>query len=929
MHWHLGEMVASAAARHPHQPLYTFLHSDREDQTVSAAQLHRDAGLAAALLRENGVKPGMILPLVFDHGYELVAAFWAAVYLGAVPTIMAYLPRESRSRTYLERLAQLVRFTGAETVVTTGAIEPYLRPGLAQVGCRILVFPEPWIADAHLTGAALGEPVDPPYIQFSSGTTGLPKGVRLSHAALIEYCRVSSEHFVATIDDVTVGWLPLYHDMGLANQIFEPLVVPRHSVLISPAAWLSEPHRLLTAIDRFRGSITWMPNFAFRYCTRRIRDEQITGLDLSSWRVVGNASEPVLVEDLRAFAARFGPYGVRETALTVSYGMAEHVAGMTWTAHDRAPRIDWVSVRGLEEGKAVPAVANTAGSRAIVSCGEPLSEVALRIVDDTGRDLAEREIGEILATGPFIFKGYYAMPEESAAALRDGWLHTGDLGYLADGELHLCGRKKDLIIVGGRNLHPHQLEEVAAAVLADRVRLTAAFGVPNPQLGTEMPIIVCEMRQVPDAASGAALERLVREHVREMLQVFVGDVYFVDKGWIVRSTSGKINRAANRAKYLSERSPRESPTTTVGGAVASPDAAASTEDRLVRIWRELFDQAQIDRDADFFKLGGDSLQAAELSVAVEEEFHRSLPATALIAAPTLRALALLLEDTELAVSSRTLVALQPATASLRRPIFFCVHGLGGGVLDYRPLSQALGPEQPFYGLQARGVDGEGPIDDSIEAMAAHYIETIRPLQSHGPYYLGGYCFGGVVAYEMARQITAAAERVALVAILEGYAPIVDGTQNRMRREWRFLINFVRSLPYWLRDYRQLGHIQRQARTRRIMRVAKKRIMRLAGIDVELEIPDMLDGVGSLPAHIQRVLETHLGATRRYTPTPYAGRVVLFRTPHTVLQAPEEDRGWGELTTEPVDVQMIAGSHGTILQEPHVAVLAEKLRAFLR
>jgi acyl-CoA synthetase (AMP-forming)/AMP-acid ligase II len=684
MHTHLADMVTTLARSEPDKRIFTFLYADRDEQIITAGQLHHDASRIAAILRDQGVKRGDILPLTFDHGYELVATFWGAIYLGAVPTILPYLSPETRSQAYLEHVARLARFANATTVVTMSGFQSYLEQGLADVTCRIVALPsgalddpkqqtEPWPAV---------EPSEPPYIQFSSGTTGSPKGVVLSHAALLHYCRVSCEHFAATPNDVTVGWLPLYHDMGLVNQILEPLFVPHHSVLMSPAAWLSEPHRLFEAIHKFRGTITWMPNFAFRYCTRRIRDEQISGLDLSSWRIIGNASEPVFHDDLEAFAKRFAAQGVHGDALTISYGLAEHVAGVTWGTPDRAPDVDWVREEGMEERKALPAEPHALRSRGIVSCGHPLPTVVLRVVNDARQELAEREIGEVLVHSPMVFKGYYLMPEESAAALSDGWLHTGDLGYLAD-----------------------------------------------------------------------------------------------------------------------------------------------------------------------------------------------------------------------------------------------------GVLDYRPLSHALGAEQPFYGLQARGVDGAGPIDTSIEEMAAHYVQTIKAVQPQGPYYLGGYCFGGIVAYEMARQLTAAADSVALVAIMEGYAPIGDAQRKATWREWQFVGNFVRTLPYWLRDYLRLGRMRRQARGRRIIRVARKRLLRLAGFKVALEVQDMFDGP-SRPAQLQKVLESHLAAARQYSPTSYAGGVVLFRTPQRLLQAPEQDMGWSKLSTKPVDVQMIAGSHGTILEEPHVRVLAEKLRSLL-
>jgi fatty-acyl-CoA synthase len=925
----LNDIVTRLAAHAPDTRIFTFLHPERDPQSITAGQLHRDATQIAAMLHQHGVQREDILPLAFDHSYELVAAFWGAMYLGAVPAILPYVNREAPSQAYAEQVARLARFANAATVVTMGGFRSSLGRGLAGTACRILALPSP-LTDGPAPNApwCAADPSDTPYIQFSSGTTGSPKGVVQSHAALLHYLQVSSSDLALTPDDVTVGWLPLYHDMGLVNQILQPLFFPHHSVLMSPAAWMSEPHRLLRAIHDFRGTISWMPNFAFRYCTRRIRYEQIAGIDLSSWRVAGNASEPVLLEDVQSFAARFAAHGLRGSALTVSYGLAEHVAGLTWTPHDRAPDVDWVREDGLEERRALPAEPHSVGSRPIVSCGNPLPTVAVRVVDGAAREVAEREIGEVLARSPLVFRGYYLMPDESALTLQDGWLRTGDLGYIADGQLYVCGRQKDLIIVGGRNIYPNHLEAIAASVLGEQGRFAAAFGVPNPHLGTEMPILVCEMREVPDEAVGVRLQQEIRERIERTSQLYVGDVHLVDRGWIVRTTSGKINRAATRGKYLAEKRHTESKAVRAHDVPRTSAGASATERRLIAIWETVFARAPIHREDDFFALGGDSLLAALLTLAIEEHFQCSLPPTALLEAPTISGLARVLERPPAPVANDILVPLRPANPSPRRPVFFCVHGLGGGVLDYRPLSDALGAEQPFYALQAPGFDGTDTIGASLEAMAARYVQAVKAFQPEGPYHLGGYCFGGVVAYEMARQLTEAAETVSLVAILEGYAPIANAHGSWAWREWQLAVNFVREMPYWLRDYLRLGRLRMQARNRRLIRVAKKRLMRLAGWRVEVRLDDVLDHFPSRPAHVQKVLESHLAAAHRYAPTPYAVRVVLFRTPHRLLQAPEQDMGWSRLSTEPVDVQMIAGSHATILQEPHVRVLAAKLKAFL-
>lgn len=921
---HLGQRLADLAARRPETLLLTFLQPDGEDRSITAAALDRDACRVAAALRDLGVRPGDILPLVFDHGYELVAAFWGAIYLGAIPTILPYLSRETRTRAYLDHVARLVRFVRAPTVVTTGAVAAYLREGLAADGHRVAVL-APGDGDRMSEDAfPASEPVDPPYIQFSSGTTDVPKGVCLTHAALLRFNELAEAMTAMGPGDVSVGWLPLYHDMGLLTQILDPISAARHSVIMSPTVWLREPQRLFQAVHRFRGTTTWMPNFAFRYCTRRVHDAQLAGVDLSSWRIVGNGSERVSHEELEAFARRFAPFGLKREALTVSYGMAEHIAGITWTPHDRFPDVDWVAAAALERGRAEPAPAGDPASSAVVSCGYPMRGVTLRIAGEAGEPLGDRRVGEILVESPMLFTGYYALPEESAASLQHGVLRTGDVGYLAGGQLYVCGRKKDLIIVGGRNIHPTQIEAIAGAALGDQGRVAAAFAVPNPELGTEMPVVVCEMHPLPDASTHPGLQQLIRERVSQALRLYVADVRFVDRGWVVRTTSGKVHRSASREKYLAERRRDEPVAATPETASGRASGASDTERRLFAIWRGLFPGREPARDEDFFALGGDSLLAVQMAIEIEETFGRALPAMALVGSPTIAALARLLETgTEVTPGDETLVPLHPAaTEDVHRPPFFCVHGIGGGVVDYRPLAHALGPEQPFFGLQARQT-GAGPSDETIEGMAARYVDTIKRIQPAGPYYLGGYCYGGIVAFEMAGQLLEAGDEVAVVAIMEGYAPpaIAGGG---VAREWRIAIDFARSLPYWLRDYLQLGRMHRRVRNRRLARVVRRRIVRLLGRDQPLTVADLMDHDASRPAAIQRVLESHLAAGRRYVPRRHAAPLVLLRTPRRLLEAPQHDMGWGALSSRPVVVELIEGAHATILREPHVRVLAATL-----
>ncbi len=927
---YLTDLVTRAAASDPDREIWHLLFADRPTQTITARQLDRDAGQIAASLEEQGVKPGAILPLVFDHSYELVAAFWGAMYLGAVPTILPYLSNATRSKGYLTHLRRLIEFVHARTVLTTPESKPYLEQGLVDSACNVLTLPP--LTDTSWSEANARFPQhnasDLPYIQFSSGTTGAPKGVMQTDAALLHYLNVSSTGQAATPEDVGVGWLPLYHDMGLVNQILKPLFVGYPSVFMSPADWLRQPERLFEAIHAYRGTVTWMPNFAFRYCVRRIRDEQLAGLDLSSWRILGNGSEPVQAQDLDAFAERFAPYGFRKNALTIGYGLAEHIAGMCWTPHDRAPEIDWVSEKGLEEHKAAPVGPHAAGSRPIVSCGYPMSTVSVRIVNEQGQELPERRVGQVFVSSPCLFSGYYLLPQESDRVLRDGWLNTEDLGYLADGQLYICGRKKDLMIIGGRNLHPTHLEAIVEPIVGKECRYVAAFGVPNPDLGTETPVVVCEMRELPpDEIAHNLLQRKIREQVQESLDLFVSDVYLVEPGWIVKTTSGKINRTANRAKYLAEQ-PERAQTAPSLTATSDPRTNLTpTQYKLLGIWQRLFKQTDIRVTDNFFHLGGDSLLGVQMMLEIEQQFGRTLSEAVLVQSPTISALATILDGDPHSISASQLVPLQPVTPQSQHPIFFGVHGLGGGLLMYKSLVHALGPAQPFYGLQPFGADGTLQPYNSIPEMAASYIKAIREIQPHGPYYLGGFCFGGVVAFEMAHRLTLAGERVALLVLFDTSAPLENFKRDGLVDRARFALAFARSVPPWTFDYVRFQLIKLQRDKRRIRRLLGKVLPR-TGRRVELQAQDVISPVSQVPAPTQRVVQAHKAALRKYLPTPYSGRMVLFRTKYPSLETPERDMGWHRLNTAPIDIYTVPGSHDTILHEANVRDVADALRRYL-
>jgi acyl-CoA synthetase (AMP-forming)/AMP-acid ligase II len=297
-----------------------------------------------------------------------------------------------------------------------------------------------------------------------------------------------------------------------------------------------------------------MPNFGFSLITRRVRDADLVGLDLSSLRMLINGAEMAREDSMASFMERLTPSGLRSDVMYSGYGMAEVVL----TISVGPLRIDWINAAELRQsGRATAMTERAPGAMPLVSSGPTIEGVELAICDAEGNFLPDRQLGEVMVRSPGRFNGYWQRPDLSQAALFGDWLHSGDLGYLADGELYLCGRQKDLIIVGGSNIHPEDVEAIAERVEGVQPGRAVAFGVADSQLGTERIVLLCELRE-PPPENLRDIDRTLRRAVLRELDVTLGDLRFVPRGWIVKTTSGKHARTANREKYLSEKVPSSS-----------------------------------------------------------------------------------------------------------------------------------------------------------------------------------------------------------------------------------------------------------------------------------------------------------------------------------------------------------------------------------
>jgi 1-acyl-sn-glycerol-3-phosphate acyltransferase len=530
---------------------------DGSDTPITYGGVYREAAAVAAGLRERGVVPGERVALLLRTEPAFFHAYFGVLFAGGVP-VPLYPPfRADQIEEYASRQAAILRNAGTRILLTfaeaerASALLRPLVPNLTTVAT---------LADIRHDGADvppdLGVGADAlALIQYTSGSTGTPKGVALSHANLLANIRAIGEAFDLRGDDVGVTWLPLYHDMGLIGAWFAPLYYGMPIVSMSPLAFLAKPVRWLEAISTHRGTVTAAPNFAFDLCARKIPDADLAGLDLSSWRCALNGAEAVLAGTIERFTTRFAPLGFRPDALQPVYGLAEGSLCVTAPPLGRVPPVERLSRAAFQEARAIERAApDDPQPLTFVACGRPIPRHELRIVDDAGADRQPRVEGRVQFRGPSSMQGYFENPEATAAVVRDGgWIDTGDLGFLDDeGDLYVTGRAKDVIIAGGRNIYPQEVEEAVADVPGVRRGCVAAFGVQDARSGTERLVVVAETRGALPP-EGSPLHAAVAAAIVAAIGVPADTIVFARAGSIPKTSSGKIRRASTRDLYETGR----------------------------------------------------------------------------------------------------------------------------------------------------------------------------------------------------------------------------------------------------------------------------------------------------------------------------------------------------------------------------------------
>ena len=549
----LTEALEYHAQRQPER-LTVHLYEEGDEKSLTYRALWDGALLYAARLVEAGVTPGQTVAIMLPTCREYLFCFYGVLLAGGIPVPLYPPARLATIEDHMTRHIGILKSAGASIMVTIPEAKALAWLLRAQVeSLRAVLVPADFASPAtgftpvRGTGGQIG------FLQYTSGSTGNPKGVVLTHANLLANVKAMGKAARATTEDVFVSWLPLYHDMGLIGGCFATMYLGFPVVLMSPLAFLSRPSQWLRAIHRHRGTISGGPNFSYELCLRRIPDEELEGLDLGSWRFAFNGAEPVSADTLAAFEERFSRWNFRKNVIAPVYGLAEASVGLAFTPPGEPWQVDLIDRDWLSRtGEAVPARPNDPSPLKLVSCGASIPDHDLRVVDAGGLELPDRSEGQLQFRGPSATSGYYRNPEATKGLFDGEWVNTGDRAYLSEGNLYITGREKDVIIRGGRNIGPYELEEAVGGVAGIRRGCVAVFGSMDAASGTERVVVLAETREV-DPSRHAEVRRRINELAVSLIGAPVDDVVLAPPHTVPKTSSGKIRRLAARDYY--ERGP--------------------------------------------------------------------------------------------------------------------------------------------------------------------------------------------------------------------------------------------------------------------------------------------------------------------------------------------------------------------------------------
>lgn len=837
-------------------------------ERLSYRELNQRANRLARYLQTLGVGTETLVGIGLQRSLQMVVAL-----LGVLKAGGAYVPLDPNFPR--RRLSAMVADARVKLLLTQQSFVHLFQETAVELVC----LDRDWPTIAGYEGTNLSHRTnagDLAYVIYTSGSTGRPKGVQIEHGAVVNFLTAMQKEPGLTAQDVLLAVTTLSFDIAVL-EIFLPLVTGARLVLVDGE----------TAVDG-------------RRLAEALADSGATVMQATpaTWRML-------LESDWRGQAGLKILCGGEAWSPGLAHRLLQRCRSL-WNMYGPTETTIWSAVSRVRPGAST------------VSIGRPIGNTQFYVLDPCLQPVPIGVPGELYVGGVGLARGYLNRPALTARKfIRHPFsqqpgarlYRTGDLvRALPDGQLEFLGRVDNQVKVRGFRI---ELGEVEAALNRHpQVRSAVVAIKGDGQLERRLvAYVIARASAVPSASE-------LRSYVKGHLPEYMVPSVFVFLEQLPLTPNRKIDRRA-----LPAPDPERPSSETVFTAPRN-----KVEARLVRIWEELLSVRPVGIGDDFFELGGHSLLAVRLLTRIQQRFGTNLPLTALFRDATVKHLAALISRQNGASRWSSLVEIQPQKGNGRRP-FFCVHGITGDVFWFRELARHMQPDRPFYGLQSQGLDGVQPPLTSVEAMAAHYIDEVQSLQPEGPYFMGGYSYGGNIAFEMARQLQARGLEVGLLAVLD-HAP-VGSDYYRVRWGTTFLVNFLKKLPYRLQDLLLLRPDQVVARIRRHVNVFRRRLKTTfgatKGTTAHIRAEELIAHAAQLPAHVRRLVEVNHRAMAAYQPQPYHGRVTLFRARGGPLFCSHDpEMGWGKLAAGGVDVRVIPGSHLRLFEEPYIRYLAQQL-----